>query len=85
MDAAAALADIRGYAASGRIAYVPHARDRMRERGVQPRDVRHALTTAEACQLQDNGRWRVDSFDLSGDELTVVAVIEEGVLVVTVF
>ncbi len=57
----------------------------MRQRGVQPRDVRHALSTAQACRRQDNDRWRVDSIDLSGDELTVVVVIEEGVLVVTVF
>jgi hypothetical protein len=32
-----------------------------------------------------NGRWRVEGEDLDGDELTVVVVIEDGVVVVTLY
>ncbi len=77
-SAGAALVEIRDLASGGRIAYV---RDRLR--GVLPRDVRHALRTAEACHLQDHGRWRVEGTDLSGDKVTVFVAVKDGVLVVT--
>ncbi len=85
MHAESALADIRGYALAGRVACARHARERMQERGVQPRDVRHALATARSCRRQEAGRWCVGSTDLDGDELTVVVRIEDGLVVVTVY
>ncbi len=78
----AALVEIRDLASEGRIAYIPRARDRLR--GVLPRDVRYALRTAEACHLQDHGRWRVEGTDLSGDKVTIFVAVKDGVLVVTV-
>jgi hypothetical protein len=77
----AALVEIRDLASDGRIAYVPRAWDRLR--GIQARDVRVALRTAEACHPRDHGRWRVEGLDLSGERLTVFIVVKDGVLVVT--
>jgi hypothetical protein len=82
---AQALADIRGYAAANRVRFVRHAWQRMSERNVAEADVLHALKTATACKAQENGRWKVPSQDLSGDELTAVVAIEGGVVVVTLF
>jgi hypothetical protein len=41
--------------------------------------------TALACTSQREGTWRVESFDRSGDELTAVVALEDGVVIVTVF
>ena len=80
-----ALADIRGYASAGRWRLTDHARRRAVERGVRTQDVRHALTTAATCRDQGDGTWKVSSRDLDGDDLVAVVVLEEGVLVVTLF
>ena len=85
MTPAEALQDIRGFAAAGRIRIEPHARQRMKERGARFSDVEHALVNAARCALQENGRWRVDGRDLDGDDITLVVVIEAGVVVVTLF
>ena len=80
------LVDIRGYAAANRIRLTGHASLRMQQRGADFRDVRSALMTATACTLQDNGSWRLDGgLDRDGEELTVIAAIEQGVVVITVF
>jgi pentatricopeptide repeat protein len=81
----AALADIRGYAAAGRIELTKHARERMVERNVKPRDLRSALVSASSCKDQRDGTWKATGPDLDGDALDVVVVFESGVLVVTVF
>ncbi|HSM91530.1 MAG TPA: DUF4258 domain-containing protein [Anaeromyxobacteraceae bacterium] len=85
MDAATALADIRGYAAAGRIRILRHAWQRMGERGAQYEDVRQALSGARKCRAADQDRWKVSGDDLDGDELTLVVAIEAGVVVVTVY
>lgn len=85
MDAATALADIRGYAAANRIRILRHAWQRMGERGAQYEDVRHALAGARRCRAADLGRWKVSGDDLDGDELTLVVAIEAGAVVVTVY
>lgn len=85
MDAATALADIRGYAAANRVLIVRHAWQRMAERGAQYEDVRHALAGARKCKAADQGRWKVIGEDLDGDELVCVVTIEAGVVVVTVY
>lgn len=82
---AEALARIRGYAGANRIEYSSHARQRMRERGASREDVRSALVTARDCSSQPDERWTVVGEDTLGDELTVVVVIEDGVVVVTLF
>jgi len=85
VDAANALADIRGYAAANRIRILRHAWQRMGERGEQYEDVRHALADARRCKAADQGRWKVSGDDLDGDELTLVVAIEAGVVVVTMY
>jgi hypothetical protein len=85
VDAATALADIRGFAAANRIRIGGHAWMRMGERGAQYEDVRHALAGARKCRQADQGRWKVTGDDLDGDELILVVAIEAGVVVVTVY
>ena len=82
---AQALADIRGYALAGRIEVVPHAGRRMRERGVYFEDLRHALANAAVCHTEAKGRWKVPGKDEAGDDLTVIVVLEDGVVVVTLY
>lgn len=82
---AEALDAIHGYAAANRIEVSGHARKRMRQRGVSHNDLRHALANATGCRTQPEGRWRVEGADLDGDLLSAVVVIEDGVVVVTVF
>jgi len=85
VNAAAALIEIRGYAAANRIRISRHAWERMAERGAQYEDVRHALATARRCRAQENDRWKVSGVDRGEDELTLIVVIEAGVVVVTVY
>jgi len=67
----AALADICGYAAAGRICLTTHARERMVQRNVKPRDVRSALVSAAACRDQTDGTWKATGPDMDGDDLVV--------------
>ena len=85
VDAATALADIRGYATANRIRVLRHAWERMGERGAQYEDVRHALARARRCKAADQGRWKVFGDDRDGDEIILVVFIESGVVVVTVY
>jgi hypothetical protein len=85
VDAATALADIRGYATANRISIADHAWRRMGERGARYEDVRHALAGARRCVAVERGRWKVSGEDLDGDELILVVAIESGVVVVTVY
>jgi hypothetical protein len=84
VDATEALDWIRGYAAADRIIVRQHARERMRQRGVQYADVRSALTSATAC-TPSAAKWKVTGPDQDGDALTCVVALEDGVVVVTVF
>lgn len=90
MTAEQALVLIRGYAAANRVEISGHAMLRLRQRGGRPADAVHALAHGARCvdQRADHGRagdWRVDGPDLEGDELTCVVVIEDDVIVLTVF
>jgi hypothetical protein len=82
---AEALQDIRGYAGAGRVVFPTHARRRMRERGADEEDVIHALTGAASCEAEPPDRWKVPGRDRDGDPLTVVVVIEAGLIVVTLY
>ncbi len=57
----------------------------MQERGVREGDLRNALMNARSCAPQKDGKWKVEGSDLDGDDLTVVVVIDDGLLVVTLF
>lgn len=62
-----------------------HARERMRQRGADFTDVRHALIRAQTCTPADRDRWKATGPDRDGDDLTCVVALEDGVIVVTVF
>lgn len=62
-----------------------HGQSRMQQRGVSFADVEHALLNATQCRVQDNGRWKLVSCDLDGDDLTLIAVVDDEVLVITLF
>ena len=80
------LAVVREYTLAGRWEVeVGHGVPRMRERGASFQDLRHGLLVATACAVQPNGRWRLATVDLDGDELTLIVLVEDGVLVITLF
>jgi hypothetical protein len=71
---------------SGRYIYGDHALDQMDRRNVTRGDVRSALGSATVATFQpDNGRWLVTGTDRSGDSLSLAAVFENGIVVITVF
>lgn len=86
MPAPGILEQVRGLTFAGRW-HVDrrHGEPRMRERGLTYADVEHGLLHASAGQLQDNGRWKLNSDDLDGDELTLIVHVDDEVLVVTLF
>jgi hypothetical protein len=59
----------------------------MSTRGAKAADVRNALVSAAVARWQsDRGTWRVEGgVDTEGDELTVIAVLQTDVVVVTIF
>jgi hypothetical protein len=79
------LEEIQGYARAGRVRFTAHAYSQMRARHVRHDDAFHALENACSCIAQENDRWRVEGPDLEGDALTLIAVVEGGVLVITVY
>ncbi|MGC4118579.1 MAG: hypothetical protein QM765_29285 [Myxococcales bacterium] len=50
-----------------------------------PTRIRRALATATSCRAEPLDRWKVESKDCEGDALTTIVVLEDGVVVVTVF
>ncbi|MEZ4310871.1 MAG: DUF4258 domain-containing protein [Polyangiaceae bacterium] len=79
------IEEVRGYAAARRIWVSSHGRQRMSERGVTYEDLRYALMNAESCEEGVNGRWKLCSNDMSGDPLTAVVVLQDGLILVTVY
>ena len=78
---------IAGFAAANRIRFVSHATDQMTRRRITYRDVRNVLLSASSCGPSDDeaDRWVVRGADLDGEDTKVVCVIEDGVVVITVF
>ena len=85
MDAPEALELIREAGRTGSFWIEGHARQRMAQRGAGVADIKHGLSIARSCKLQDNGRWRVPTDDLDGDDLTLIVALDHGVVIVTVF
>jgi hypothetical protein len=54
-------------------------------RGASVGHVLHALRNAAVCERGEGDRWKTTGPDLDGDDLTAVVVIEDGLVVVTVF
>ncbi|MBI5479594.1 MAG: DUF4258 domain-containing protein [Deltaproteobacteria bacterium] len=86
MPADEALEAVRGYAAANRIRLTGHVLERMEERCVTYGDVREALMTATVCRPEPNDRWLVTGGRNQDEEpLALVVVLEDRVVVVTVF
>ncbi|MFO0591780.1 MAG: DUF4258 domain-containing protein [Polyangiaceae bacterium] len=79
------LRDIRGLAAAGRVRVTSHGRLRMSQRGVTYADLRYGLTNASDCEAGEEGKWRVWTKDTSGDSLTIILFLQDGILIITVF
>jgi hypothetical protein len=80
-----ALVAVRGYATANRVRFSGHARQRAALRGATVGHVLHALRNAAVCERGEGNRWKATGPDLDGDDLTAVVVIEDGLVVVTVF
>lgn len=83
-----ALKTIKGYAGANRLTFRYHAKQRKVERSVTGRDVRNALVNANRCEAYEGAGWwgwRVFGPDTDGEELVCGVVIQDGVLVLTVF
>lgn len=81
------LAECHLAGTTGRFLFGGHALDRMEERNVTRGDVRSALTSAILATFQpDSGRWRITGgTDRSGEALDIAVVLENGIVVITVF
>lgn len=79
------LEKIRRLAAIYRVVFTRHARLRMGERTVSREDVRKVLCEAARADPLDGHKRRISGQDLDGDDLTVIAVVDDDVIVVTVF
>lgn len=57
----------------------------MGERGASVEDVRAALMDAQSCEAASDDRWRIEGPDLDGDDVEMIVVVEDDVVVVTLF
>jgi hypothetical protein len=62
-----------------------HALQRMRERGARRSDLMHAAWRYTYCDEIEPGKFEIAGPDEDGDELVIIAVEDNGVLVVTIF
>ena len=79
------LEDLRGLAFANRVEFTDHARERIWERNLSETEVVDALAVSTHLRLRSDGRLRVTASDADGEELLVIAVIQEGCLVITVY
>lgn len=80
-----ALDEIQEHARCGRVMITDHAEKRMAQRSVWEDDIYEAIATAESCEAQDDGTWRVQGWDFDEDELTLIIAIEGENVIITVF
>jgi hypothetical protein len=88
MDSEAALRVVRGLARAKRIRLTAHAEREAAECRATPEDIRCALVNAERIRASGPGRasdWTVAGSDLDGDDLELALIIEDGLLIITVY
>ena len=88
MDPAEVLRAVRGLARANRIRFTAHAAREAVECGATRDDVRCAL--ANATRVRASGRdrasdWTAAGPDENGDDLDVAFILDDGVLVITVY
>ena len=88
MEAEAALRAVRGLAKANRLVFTKHAAREAVECGASRNDVCCALGNAQTIRESGRGRasdWTVTGPDKDGDDLEVAVVLEDGILVITVY
>ena len=88
MDSAEALRVIRGLARANRIRLTAHAAREAVECGATRDDIRCVLSNANQVRASGRGRasdWTAVGPDENGDDLEVALILEDGVLVITVY
>ena len=88
MDPEGALRAIRGFAKANRIRLTAHADREAAECGATRGDIRRALVNAKGIRASGLGRasdWTVAGPDLDGDDLELALIIEDGLLIITVY
>ncbi|NNE20738.1 MAG: hypothetical protein HKN10_19890 [Myxococcales bacterium] len=88
MDSAKALRVIRGLARANRIRLTAHADREAAECGTSRPHIRCALVNAKRIRASGPDRasdWTVAGPDLDGDELQIALIIEDGLLIITVY
>ena len=88
MDSGEALRVIRGLARANRVRLTAHAEREAAECGATRDDIRRSLVHATSIRASGPGRasdWTVAGPDLDGDDLHIALIIEDGLLVITVY
>ena len=88
MDPEEALRVVRGLARANRVRFTAHAAREAAECGASREDVCCALTNAKGIRASGKGRtsdWTVMGPDKDGGDLEIAVVLEDGVLVITVY
>jgi hypothetical protein len=88
MDSAEALRVVRGLARAKRIRLTAHAEREAAECGASPGHIRGALVNAKSVRASGPGRasdWMVTGPDLDGDDLEIALIIQDGLLIITVY
>ena len=88
MDSEEALRVVRGLAEANRIRLTAHAEREAAECGATPGDIRCALVNAKSIHASGPDRasdWTVAGSDLDGDDLELALIIDDGLLIITVY
>jgi hypothetical protein len=88
VDSTEALRVIRGLAKANRIRFTAHAAREAVECGATRDDIRCGLANAKSIRASGRGRssdWTVVGPDLDGDDLEIALILEDGVLIITVY
>lgn len=88
MDSAEALRVVRGLGRANRFRLTAHAEREAGECGASREHIRCALIHAKSIRASGPRRasdWTVVGPDLDGDDLEIALIIEDGLLVVTVY
>ena len=88
MDPEEALRAIRGLANANRFRLTVHAAKEAAVCGATRDDIRCALANARSVRASGKGRssdWMVMGPDLDGDDFEIALILEDGILIITVY
>jgi hypothetical protein len=76
------LMHVRAAGAEDRFHVTRLVNERLRDRGLTMRDVRHALIGARLCMDRGDDTFRIAGTDLDGAPLSLIVTVEDGSVVV---